>query len=91
VTAMAIRKPTLRATELDRRASAGAEIRLLWIPEADELLVERLELATGETSVRRADRARALEVFHHPETFAVIELAYDYEVDRGEIALAKVA
>lgn len=91
MTAIAIRKPSLRATELDRRASAGAEIRLLWIPEADELLVERRELATGEITLRRADRARALEVFHHPETFELYEPAYAYEVDRGEIALAQVA
>ena len=85
--AIAINK-ILQATELDRRASYGAEIRLLWIPEADELLVERRELASGEVTVRRADRARALEVFHHPETFPVAELAYVYAVDRGEIALA---
>jgi hypothetical protein len=89
--AIATQKPTLTATELERRAGAGCEIRLLWIPEVDELLVEQRELANGEITLRRADRARALEVFHHPETFAAVETAYAYEVDRGEIELAKVA
>ena len=81
----------LTATELDRRASAGTEIRLLWIPEADDLLVEQRELLTGEITLRRAQRGNALEVFHHPETYPVAELAYVYAVERGEIELAKVA
>jgi hypothetical protein len=81
----------LTATELDRRAAAGTEIRLLWIPEVDELLVEQRELLSGDVTLRRAERGNALEVFHHPETYPVAGLAYVYEVDRGEIELAKVA
>jgi hypothetical protein len=84
-------KQILMATELDRRSGAGAEIRLLWVRDADELLVEQRELFTGEITLRRAERAQALEVFHHPETFPAVELDYEYEVDRGEIELAKVA
>jgi hypothetical protein len=90
-TASNIRRLTLQATELDRRGGAGTEVRLLWIPEVDELLVEQLELATAEVVLRRADKASALEAFHHPETFPVATPTYDYEVERGAIELAKVA
>ena len=91
MTATPFPKQILLATELDRRSGAGTEIRLLWVRDADELLVEQRELYTGEITLRRAERAQALEVFHHPETFPVAELPYDYDVDRGEIELAKVA
>ena len=91
MTATPFPKQILLATELDRRSGAGAEIRLLWVRDADELLVEQRELYTGEITLRRAERAQALEVFHHPETFPAVELPYDYDVDRGEIELAKVA
>jgi hypothetical protein len=91
VNAIAIRKPTRSATELDRRGGAGTEIRLLWVQEADELLVEQRELATDAITVRRADSERALEVFHHPETFPAVELEYEYSVDRGEIELPRIA
>jgi hypothetical protein len=85
------RRLTLKATELDRRGGAGLEVRLLWIPEVDELLVETRELATGEVSVRVAPRARALDVFNHPETYPLVAPTYDYEVERGDIELARVA
>jgi hypothetical protein len=83
--------PTLSATELDRRGGAGAEVRLLWIPAVDELLVEQRDLFSGEITIRRADKASALEVFNHPETFPVVAPPYEYDVDRGAIELAKVA
>jgi hypothetical protein len=85
------RRLTLKATELDRRAGAGTEVRLLWIPEVDELLVETRELATEEVAVRVAPRAQALDVFNHPETYPLVAPAYDYDVERGAIELAKVA
>jgi hypothetical protein len=91
VTTTPFPKQILKATELDRRSGAGTEIRLLWIRDTDEVLVEQRELHTGEITLRRAERAHALEAFHHPETFAAVEPEYDYEVDRGEIELAKVA
>ena len=90
-TALSTQRPTLNATELDRRGGAGAEVRLLWIPAVDELLVEQRDIFTGEITLRRADKATALEVFNHPETYPLAVPPYDYEVDRGAIELARVA
>ena len=85
------RKLTLKATELDRRGGAGQEVRLLWVPEVDELLVEQRELATGEVTLRSVGKADALEAFHHPETYPAAPPHYDYSVERGEIELPKIA
>ena len=83
--------PMLSATELDRRGGAGTEVRLLWIPAVDELLVEQRDIFSGEITIRRADKSTALEVFNHPETYPIVVPAYDYDVDRGAIELARVA
>jgi hypothetical protein len=91
VTTTPFPKQILQATELDRRSGAGTEIRLLWVRDADELVVEQRELESGEITLRRAARSHVLEVFHHPETFPAVELDYEYDVDSGEIELARVA
>ena len=88
---MHTRRLTLKANELDRRRGAGSEVRLLWVPEVDELLVEQRELGSGEITLRRADKGSALEAFNHPETYPIVVPPYEYEVDRGAIELAEVA
>jgi len=57
--------------ELDHRSSDGIDVRLLWCARDDRLMVAVSDAKTGEAfSVEVRDRARALEVFHHPFAYA---------------------
>jgi hypothetical protein len=60
---------TLR--ELDHRVSDGIDVRLLWRPEDDRVLVAVSDAKTGESFTLEvgADQ-RALDVFHHPFAYA---------------------
>jgi hypothetical protein len=78
---------SLAAIELDRRGTAGRLVRLLWVPEVEEILVEQREVPSGKVTLRQADSARALEVFNHPEVFPAAHPAYAYTVAAGEIEL----
>jgi hypothetical protein len=61
--------PYLR--ELDRRCSDGIDVQLLWNPLQDHILVAVSDSKTGETfELNVPERARALEVFHHPYAYA---------------------
>ena len=61
--------PTLR--ELDHRVSDGIDVRLLWRPHDDRVLVDVSDAKTGESFTLEvgADQ-RALDVFHHPFAYA---------------------
>jgi hypothetical protein len=54
------------ARELDRRTENGFDIRLLWDPYTDRVLVAVNDQRHGESFTFEADPADALQAFHHP-------------------------
>jgi hypothetical protein len=57
--------------ELDHRISDGIEVRLLWRPHDDAVIVAVLDGRTGEGfSIVVEDGERALDIFHHPYAYA---------------------
>jgi len=60
---------TLR--ELDHRISDGIDVRLLWRPADDRVLVAVSDARTGEAfTLEVGSGQRALDVFHHPYAYA---------------------
>jgi hypothetical protein len=60
---------TLR--ELDQRTTDGIDVRLLWRPADDRVLVAVSDARTGDAfTIDVADRGRALDVFQHPYAYA---------------------
>ena len=58
------------ASELDHRVSDGIDVRLLWSAEDNRVFVAVADARTGEDfTIEVADRARALDVFHHPYAY----------------------
>jgi hypothetical protein len=58
--------------ELAQRISNGIEVRLLWQPEDDTLVVTILDWNTGEHGDVTVDRDRALDAFQHPFAYGVV-------------------
>jgi hypothetical protein len=58
------------ARELDRRTKDGFDIRLLWDPHTDRVLVAVNDQLHGESFTFEADLADALQAFHHPFAYA---------------------
>jgi hypothetical protein len=57
--------------ELDRRSGDGLEVRLLWRPEDDVVLVGVSDARTGEQfTIRVHDGEQPLDVFNHPFAYA---------------------
>jgi hypothetical protein len=57
--------------ELDQRCSDGIDVQLLWNAREDRVFVAVSDRKTGETfELEVRERARALEVFHHPYAYA---------------------
>jgi hypothetical protein len=57
--------------ELDQRSSDGIDVRLLWCPVDDRVLVAVSDAKTGESfTVEVLEHERPLEVFHHPYAYA---------------------
>jgi hypothetical protein len=54
------------ARELDRRTKHGFDIRLLWDPHTDRVLVAVNDQQHGESFTFEPDPADALQAFHHP-------------------------
>jgi hypothetical protein len=54
------------ARELDRRTKDGFDIRLLWDPHTDRVLVAVNDAHHGESFTFEADPAEALKAFRHP-------------------------
>jgi len=60
---------TLR--ELDHRVSDGIEVRLLWRPQDDRVLVAVSDAKTGDSfTFEVGAHQRALDVFNHPYAYA---------------------
>lgn len=59
------------ARELDSRTSDGIQVRLLWRPLDDNILVAVNDTKTGEAfQVEVRPGQRALDVFQHPYAYA---------------------
>ena len=57
--------------ELDRRTGDGLEIRLLWRPFDDMVLVAVADARSGEAfAIQVRKDERAYDVFHHPFAYA---------------------
>ena len=76
---------TLDAVELERRAGAGQVVRLLWVPDRNEVLVEQVDLVAVESTLRLVPSARAREAFDHPWIFPLEAPPYAVRVVAGEI------
>ena len=57
--------------ELAQRISNGIEVRLLWQPEDNVLIVSVLDWNTGAHGEVVVGRAPALEVFEHPFAYGM--------------------
>ena len=57
--------------ELDHRSNDGIDVRLLWDPATDRVLVAVADAKTGaEFTVPVRGDQRAYDVFHHPYAYA---------------------
>jgi len=66
-----IPSPPARTHELHSRVSDGLHVRLLWLTPDDRLFVTVTDSKHDEQfCVEVVDRARALDVFHHPFAYA---------------------
>jgi hypothetical protein len=62
---------TAALRELDHRAGDGIDVRLLWRPHDDRVLVAVADAKTGEAfTLVVGPGERALDVFHHPFAYA---------------------
>jgi hypothetical protein len=62
---------TAELRELDHRVSDGIDVRLLWRPHDDRVLVAVSDFKTGEAfAIEVGPDQRALDVFHHPFAYA---------------------
>jgi hypothetical protein len=62
---------TTLTRELDRRSSNGIEVRLLWRPHDDVVLVAVSDARTDESfAIEVRDGERPLDVFNHPYAYA---------------------
>ena len=62
---------TAELRELDHRVSDGIEVRLLWRPHDDRVLVAVADAKTGQAfTIEVGADQRALDVFHHPFAYA---------------------
>ena len=63
--------PTAALRELDHRVSDGIDVRLLWRPHDDRVLVAVSDAKTGDAfTLEVGPDQRALDVFHHPFAYA---------------------
>ena len=56
--------------ELDARQGDSLDIRLLWDPATNDVVVTVEDFRTGDVVIVRVDPAEALEAFHHPFAYA---------------------
>jgi hypothetical protein len=78
---------TLSATEFERRVESGEQIRLLWIPEVNELLVEQLDLESKGIVLRAVPHGQGLDAFRNPDHYPPCRPDYLYQVTAGEIEI----
>jgi hypothetical protein len=60
--------PELR--ELDHRRTDGIDVRLLWNPADDSVVVTVYDEKTGEAFMLPVDASDAMDAFHHPYAHA---------------------
>jgi hypothetical protein len=66
---MTISTDTLR--ELDHRVTDGIDVRMLWDPSDDRVVVAVSDFKTGEAfDIEVGPDEKAVEVFHHPFAYA---------------------
>ena len=76
---------TAELRELDHRVSDGIEVRLLWRPHDDRVLVAVADAKTGQAfTIEVGADQRALDVFQHP--FAYAGSRASNEESSGELA-----
>ena len=56
--------------ELDHRLNDGIDVRLLWDPRTDRVLVAVEDQRTGEYFELDVPGAEALQAFHHPYAYS---------------------
>jgi hypothetical protein len=56
--------------ELDRRTSDGIDVRLLWNPRTDQVVLAVHDARTVESFELQVPAADALFAFHHPYAYA---------------------
>ena len=62
---------TAALRELDHRVSDGIDVRMLWRPQDDRVLVAVADAKTGQSfTIEVGADQRALDVFHHPFAYA---------------------
>ena len=78
---------TAALRELDHRDSDGIDVRMLWRPQDDRVLVAVSDAKTGESfTIEVGDDQRALDVFQHPFAYAGNRRVNDEST--GELALS---
>jgi hypothetical protein len=76
---------TAALRELDHRVSDGIDVRLLWRPQDDRVIVAVADAKTGQSfTIEVGADQRALDVFHHPFAYAGNRRAN--EESTGELA-----
>ena len=76
--------PDRNRRELDHRAADGIEVRLLWSPADDTVVVEVFECEAGNVFEFAVERDQALNAFHHPYAYAGLqELRSTLSIDRA--------
>ena len=63
-------EPMLR--ELDHRRNDGIDVRMLWNPIDDSVVVAVADAKTGEAFSIQVDAADAVDAFHHPYAYAAL-------------------
>ena len=64
--------------ELDRRATDGVDVALLWDAATDSLSVAVYDNRTGEAFELQVDAEEALDAFRHPYAYAAFR-GVDYD------------
>jgi hypothetical protein len=65
------------ATELAYRENDGLQVTLLWDALRDQLSVSVVDTKNGEFFTLKAARDKALDVFHHPFSYAACRTTPD--------------
>ena len=81
-------RPEAPATtrELDSRTSDGIEVRLLWHPSDGHVSVAVHDTKTGQSfELCVGNGERALDVFHHPYSYAAARPAHEDLSDCGVV------
>lgn len=79
---------TAALRELDHRTGDGIDVRMLWRPHDDRVLVAVTDSKTGEAfTLTVGDDQRALDVFQHPFAYAGNRRGDDRNENSGELEL----